>query len=52
MQMFTSPLFQIKLRLLFYSIDLKAPRELWNPQSNAVPGKFHWFAGISKSNFL
>ena len=29
-----------------YSVDFKAPRELWNPLSKAVPGKFMHLAGI------
>ena len=28
--------------VLSYSVDFKAPQELWNPLSKAVPGKFHW----------
>ena len=27
--------------LLSYSMDFKAPQELWNPLSKAVPGEFH-----------
>ena len=27
--------------MLSYSVDSKAPQELWNPLSKAVPGKFH-----------
>ena len=33
-------------------MDFKAPGELWNPLSKAVPGKFHRSGGHSKWNFL
>ena len=33
-----------------YSLDFKAPQELWNPLSKAIPGKFHRFDGHSKCN--
>ena len=49
--MFTGPLFQIKL-VLFYSVIVKAFRELWNPPSKAVPGKFLGSDGHSKCNCL
>ena len=38
--------------MLFYSVDFKAPRGLWNPLSIAVPGKFHGFGGHSNCNVL
>ena len=38
--------------LLSYSVDFKAPRELWNPLSEAVPGKFHGCGGHCKCNCL
>ena len=44
--------------LLFLSANVrgpvrfKAPHELWNPQSKAVPGKFHKYGGHSKCNCL
>ena len=34
------------------SLDFKAPRELWNPMSKAVSGKFHGDGEHSKHNFL
>ena len=46
---------QIKLpstKVLSYSVDFKAPWELWNPLSKAVPRKFHGFGGHSKCNRL
>ena len=33
-------------------VRFKAPHELWNPQSKAVPGKFHKCGGHSKCNCL
>ena len=33
-------------------MDFKAPQELWNPLSKAVPGKFHGSGGHSKCNCL
>ena len=33
-------------------MDFKAPRELWNPLSKAVPGKFHGSGGHIKHNCL
>ena len=52
--MFTGPLFQINYinLVLSYPVDLKAPRELWNPLSKAVPGKFNRYGGHSKRNCL
>ena len=38
--------------VLSYSMDFKAPWELWNPLSKAVPGKFHGSGGHSKCNCL
>ena len=33
-------------------MDYKAPQELWNPLSKAVPGKFHGAGEHSKYNCL
>ena len=33
-------------------MDFKAPQELWNPLSKAVPGKFHGSGKQSKCNCL
>ena len=38
--------------MLSYSVDFKAPWELWNPLSKAVPGNFHWSGRHSKCNCL
>ena len=38
--------------VLFYSGDLKAPWELWNPLSKVVQGKFHGTGRHSKCNNL
>ena len=46
------PLFQIKLEVLSYSMDFKGPRELWNPLSKVVPGKFHGSGGQSTHRCL
>ena len=35
---------------LLYSVDFKAPKELWNPINKAVPGKFHRSGGHGKYN--
>ena len=35
-----------------YSVDFKARRELWNPLSKAVPGKFHGSGGHSNRKCL
>ena len=54
-QMFADPLFQIKLHQLntvLLTGFQSSPRELWNPLSKAVPGKFHWSGGHSKCNCL
>ena len=50
--MFTGPLFQINYiyQVLSYSVDLKAPRELWNPLGKAVSGKYYRSGGQSKQN--
>ena len=34
--------------MLSYSVDFKAPLELWNALSKAVPGKYHGFGGHTK----
>ena len=39
-------------QVLPYSVDFKAPQELWNPLSKAVPGKFHRSGGHCKYNCL
>ena len=38
--------------MLSYWANFKAPRELWNPLSKAVPSKFHGSVGHSKCNCL
>ena len=38
--------------MLSYSVDFKAPHELWNPLSKAVPNKFHGSGAQSKCNCL
>ena len=52
--MFTSPLFQIKLYLLSTVLPsgFQSSRELWNPLSKAVPGKFHRSGRHGKCNCL
>ena len=52
--MFKGPLFQFKLYLLsIISLNgFQSSRDLWNPMSQAVPGKFHGSDGHSKRNYL
>ena len=38
--------------MLSHSVDFKAPWELWNPLSKAVPDKFQWSGGQSKHKCL
>ena len=47
-------LFKTKLQLLSTVLisGFQSPRELWNPLSEAVPGKFHGFGGDGKPNCL
>ena len=47
--MFTGRSFHVKLHLLI-AVSLNAPRELRNPMSDAVPGKFHGFSGHNKQD--
>ena len=51
-QMFTGPLFKIKIHLLSIVLLSFTPHELWNPLIKAVPGKFHGSGGHSKCNSL
>ena len=39
-------------KFLSYSLDSKAPREIWNLLRKVVPGKFHGSVGHSKRNGL
>ena len=38
--------------MMSYSVDFKAPQELWNPLSEAVPGKFHGSVYKTKPIFI
>ena len=52
-QLLTGPLFQIKLHVLsILTQGFQSSRDLWNPLSKAVPGKFHGFGRLSKYNCL
>ena len=52
--MVTGPLFQTKLHLLHTDLPsgFLSSRELSNPRSKAIPGKFHGSDGHSKHNYL
>ena len=51
--MFTGPFLKKNIDLLSYSVEFKAPRELWNSMSKkAVTGKFHGSRGHIKHNCL